>query len=409
MTSSFIYPADAPERQSVLGVFYQGPPETGTPATDMVTRSTMPWVRGINPDSWANNPFGCTQRVLARLTVNKTDAEDHAMFTSQGRLGAERYFERIKGRLEKLRAMGIRDIGTTNEPHVTADTRQAYTAFWLRMTELYTNAGMNHWALDLGAGWPDLGQGAWYADVAEQVMQAGGGLCLHEYGAPHVMAGNGYLVGRYFNHTMPELAAADVDVDNLPVIIGEFGISAGVNEATRGKGDVGWQAFKQWVYPPEFGLPQGVMNEERYWRQCSAADDYYKKHRQIVAVTPFVTCPTKQWVSFDWGGGLIGRSVAKYVPAPVVAPPPPAPLLPGTPDETVIRIADGFIDALPITYKAALLAGLEYLGEVKIAEGRFLAVCVDRATQQYKTIAVVHDGDEWLAQPPATLNRRLTL
>jgi hypothetical protein len=150
-------------------------------------------------------------------------------------------------------------------------------------------------------------------------IEAGGGLDVHEYGAPSVMDGDGWWTGRIVN-TLKELYAAGLPTGCRDwVLVGECGITW----ALIGQPDMGWKYRPDWVYPPQFGLPQGIMDEERYWRQMSWLDDQYAAIPEIVAATPFLSIPYQDWATFDWGQVFLDRSAAKYLTAPEPPPQPP--------------------------------------------------------------------------------------
>jgi len=185
--------------------------------------------------------------------------------------------------------------------------------------------GGSPWFGSFGVGWPNVGQIGHYAAVAHYCAQHGGGMEVHEYGAPSVLDGDGWYTLRY-RRTIAELGF------EVPVFVGECGIDWGV---VPGQKPTGWQSHAGWAYPEQYGLPVGVMNEERYWRQLSAYDDELCADSYVVAATPFVTCPTSDWRTFDFHGGLITRVAAKHNTG-VIEPPPPQPV---TVSEAAIRNA----------------------------------------------------------------------
>ena len=395
-------------RASVLGVYFQSPPENGAEGTELVKSSAMKWVRWIDPDNRSpDNPFRGRQRVLARLYL--PDQEEHERYMARGAEGARDYANRMKPRIEKLKAMGIYDVGGTNEPHPTKATAPVYDAFYCELVDIYSGWDMKLWGWDWGVGWPGLarfgdqalahvGMAAQTALSVELMRQAGGGVVTHEYNAPSVINEDGNNDNSRtlrILHILEEWADAGVDVDKLDGIIGELGIDRGV---MAGHPLGGWQTFKSWVYPSQYGLPTGCMTEERFWLQMSHADDEYRKIKQIKVAFPYITNPWGQWASFDWHGGFIRRSVVKHSH---VTPQP-------DPNQPALVPVHTFLDRMPYSRKAAIALGLEFLDEVQINPTEFAAVCVDRKQGKYVALPIKLVGGTWITGTPIALARPLT-
>jgi hypothetical protein len=357
---------------SKLGVHYQNNPELGTEATELVRDSGIRWVKGIDPDYWPTPPRDMfpRQQVLARLWIGGDAVE--AEYANQGADGANLYVARLQPRYLRLLNEGVKHFLGPNELHPTAATIRAHVAFWRRWAESIVAMGGIPWFGSFGVGWPDVGQIAHYAAVARYCAEHGGGMEVHEYGAPSVMDGDGWWTLRY-RRTIAELGF------EVPVFVGECGIDWGV---VPGQTPSGWQSHKSYVYPPQYGLGEGVMNEERFWRQLSAYDDELCKDGYVVAATPFVTCPTSDWATFDFGGSLIRRVVAKHntnVIPPIEPPvePPVTPPAAGPTDEAIRNAAWSAVGvpynpnaAFPVYARehglGAPLAGESDLGNVRL-------------------------------------------
>lgn len=309
---------------SKLGVFFQGPPELGTEATELVRSCPGMVVKGIDPDKWHAPPHEIfpENRVIARLWIGGDQIEHEYM--ARGEEGARDYFDLMAPRYEALARQGVLDFCGPNEPHPNEGNWRAYEEFEYWWARIISHVGsMRPWVWSFGGGWPGLLEGGdtvpvrRFADSIEMAYSVGGGLELHEYGAPEVLSGDGWLTLRY-RKVIEELASVLLMPDNS-ILVGECGIDRGVM-GTGGFG--GWQTFSGWIYPEgECGLPAGGMTEGRYWCQMAAYDDELLKDAQVLGATPFVTCPTDKWQTFDWGGGLIRRAVEKHGGGPV----PPTP------------------------------------------------------------------------------------
>jgi hypothetical protein len=396
-------------RSSVLGTYYQSPPETGAEGTELVKNSAMKWVRWIDADTRSpDNPFRGRQRVLARLYMK--DAIE-ATYMERGAEGAVEYANLMRPRIERLKEMGIFDVGGPNEPHPTKATAPAYDAFQYKLTGIYYGWDMKYWGWDWGVGWMGLrrfgDQDKAHIGMVEQcagsvnlMRQAGGGLSVHEYNAPSPINPDGNNENSRtlrILHALVELARAGVDVDNLRVIIGECGIDRGV---LPGQSPAGWMSFKSWVYPPQYGLPSGCMTDERYWLQMSALDDEYVKIKQIEAAFPFITNPwSGDWQSFNWPGTFIRKACEKH--ARPVTPQP-------DPDQPALAPVHAYLDRLPFSRKAAIALGLEFLDEVQINPTEYAAVCVDRKKGKYVALPVKLMGSVWMVGNTIVLERGLT-
>jgi hypothetical protein len=298
-------------RASVLGIHYQRPPEIGTPLTESIRASGIQWIKGIDPEQWPAAPGDLfpRQRVLARLWIGG-DAIEHA-YMRDGARGAEAYFARVRDRLARLRDGGCLDWAGPNEPHpgLEGNDPTVFEAFWRRLVELYHGQGGHPWTWSFGMGWPQLELVHHHARSIQEAIQAGGGLEVHEYGAPSVSDGGGFWTLRILRILDRLYSAGLARGRSRWVLVGECGIAWAV---ISGNPDVGWRAYPGHVYPPQHGLGYGVMDEERYWRQMSWLDDQYGMIPEIDGATPFVSRPNQDWITFDWHDSLIQQSIAKH-------------------------------------------------------------------------------------------------
>lgn len=357
---------------SKLGVHFQYVPELGTEATELVRGSKIKWVKGINVDHWhapASVMFP-NQRVVGRFWIGGDDKE--RLYVLRGAQGADEYVNELAPRYAKCVADGCLDWLGPNEMHPTAETLDQHVAFWYRWAQRVIELGGRPWFGSWGVGWPDVGVIRRYEFVARLCAQAGGGMEVHEYHAPDVLGGDGWYTLRY-RRTIADLGF------EVPVLIGECGIDWGV---VPGQANTGWQSHKAWVHPAEYGLPEGVMDEERFWRHMNAYDDEICKDGYVVAATPFVTCPGPDWATFDFHGGLIKRVVAKHNTnvIPPVEPPVEPPVTPPAagPTDEAIRNAAWSAVGVPYNPSAAFpryarehglgapLAGESDLGNVRL-------------------------------------------
>ena len=306
-------------RASVLGVQFQGPPELGTPLTTTVRRSRIEVIKAINPHTWHEIPMMMfpLKRVIARIYVHGDEWEHSLM--RQGVAGADEYFKTVRPILERLKDGGCVDWLGPNEPHpgLGANVPEDFEYFWRRLIEHYVNLGGKPWVWSFGVGWPKEGMARVFVKSIKMAIEAGGGLEVHEYSAPNIYDGDGWLTLR-IKRTLAELYEAGLPQGKERwVLVGECGIAWAV---IPGNPDYGWKWWPgkeegrpQYVYPPQFGLGYGVMDEERYWRHMSWLDDQYREMPEILAATPFITCPQDpRWATFDWGQGLIERSAKKH-------------------------------------------------------------------------------------------------
>ena len=305
---------------SKLGIHFITPPELGKTITDAIRNSPMRWVKGLNVDHWPSTAAEMfpDQRVICRM-YKLGDAGEHALMR-QGAAGADEYFRIHRDRIIKARDGGCVDFEGPNEPHpgLGDNDPRALEAFWLRLIDLYAGVGVRPWAWSFGVGWPADNMAHYHVESIRRARDAGGGLAVHEYGAPGIMDGKGYRLLRILK-TLTELEAAGLDISPPDwVAVTEMGIAWG-SVPDAGYPDKGWQWWpgkeqgqNQWVYPPEYGLGYGVMDEERYWRHISDADDHYCRIPQVACATPFTTCPTEDWGTFDFGEGLVLRACEKH-------------------------------------------------------------------------------------------------
>jgi hypothetical protein len=314
---------------SLLGIQFQTAAEVGTQPTDMIRASKVGWIKGIDVDLlWKDRVFA-NQRILARQWIGGDDIE--AEYMARGVAGAEDYFALLRLRYEKLKGWGILDVAGPNEPHPRGDNYLAYEAFELRWAQLVIGMGMRPWVWSYGVGWP-TGPAGFCVGSVQTACEAGGGLEVHEYGAPSVLDGNGYWTMR-IRKTLDELYAAGLDRSVARVFVGEAGVDGGVinwnaPEWVGKRRRRGWKEWNDWAYPAQLGLPiQGGMTQELYWRQVSAYDDrIIAEVPEVVAITPFITHPRPDWSDFDWNTDLCAKVAAKH--ATVAVEPEPAPYLP---------------------------------------------------------------------------------
>jgi hypothetical protein len=311
---------------SVLGIQFQTAAEVNTQPTDMIAASGIEWIKGIDIDLlWKSRVF-TKQRILARLYVDK-DEVIMRDYMARGAEGAEDYFDLCKPRYGVLKSWGILDVCGPNEPHPNGDNYLAYEAFELRWAQLVIAMGMRPWVWSIGVGW-FTGPAGFAVGSIQVACAAGGGLEVHEYGAPSVQDGGGFWTMR-IRKTLDELYAAGLDRATARVFVGETGVDGGVidwddpdqPEFYGKKRRRGWKEWSDWAYPAQLGLPvQGGLTRELYWRQVSAYDDkIIDEVPEVVAITPFIAHPQPDWADFVWDTELCAKVVEKHASAPVDA------------------------------------------------------------------------------------------
>ena len=306
-------------RNTVLAIHTQSPPERGTPLTDMIRESRIDFINALDPDAWPETPDRIFpgKRIKARL-FRHGDQWEHA-FMRRGRAGADEYWAHIRSRIRKLRDEGgVLDFSGPNEPHPGLEGNDPVVLedFWRRLIELFAAEGVRPWIWAFGVGWPAEGLAHHHVQSIRDAISLGGGLEVHEYSAPRMTDAVGWHVLR-IKRTLEELYAAGLERGHHDwVLIGEMGIAWAVLE---GNPDLGWKWWPgkdkgtpQPVLPPEFGLGYGVMDEERFWRNISWADDEYVAIPEVYRATPFLTLPYRDWETFDFGHSLIERAAHKW-------------------------------------------------------------------------------------------------
>ncbi len=363
--------------RSKLSVHFQNNPELGTEATELVRNSNMRWVKGIDVDKWPT-PAGEMfpgKKVLGRFCETSNPDVWDAQFVTQGAAGADAYCNAHASRIARFKEGGGWAIEGPNGFHSFSPNAIATeAAFWIRLIEnararwdlpVAWGSTSNGWFLFKGKDWTYAEhQVVYYRDVFKAQLDYGGYWSKQEYGAPSVLDGDGYW-------TLGYRKQFDALGFTVPTIIGECGIAWA---AIPGNADTGWRSHSGYVYPAQYGLPQGVMNRERYWRQLSAYDDELCKDDYVVSAHIFGLCPTPDWESFSYGDWLIRRMAEKHGSATE----PPVEPLPTMPTDEQIRNAAWNAVGVPYNPSAAFpayarahglgapLAGESDLGNVRL-------------------------------------------
>jgi len=267
------------------------------------------WIKIVNPPP--ENPFP-GRSIIGRICPDETtDGKDHALI-AQGAAGAERYFNQCLPTYDRLPYVAIWE-GPNEPPVETQEQRTKLVEFELRWIQLMHDKGLFRTkrarkaaALSLGVGWPFIGTGHEFVDVARKADY----IALHEYGAG-MQDEEGWHCLRY-RKFVAELAAAGVAPPQI--MITEAGIDGGVIEGQGGKG---WKPF---------------TDESGYLMQLIRYDQKVAKDDNIICFTPFTTGSVDPWKSFDVGESLVTQ-IARYVesvtlPEPPPTPPPPIPPAP---------------------------------------------------------------------------------
>lgn len=143
---------------------------------------------------------------------------------------AEKFLGRMKSDAEKMRGIYSAWMGYNESVVQTSAEAERLSQFHVRWGDLMRAEGLKSCAYSFATGnpklnlWPSLADGLRHCDY----------LSLHEYAAPTMNAGQGWLCLRY--HKVIESLPADA---RRPVIITECGIDGEV----VGRGQEGWRKF----------------------------------------------------------------------------------------------------------------------------------------------------------------------
>jgi len=264
---------------SRLGVHFQGNPEEGTEATEIIQASRIEYVKGIDPDFWPKNCFP-NQTIIGRFWIGGDDKE--MKYVRCGAYGAEQYFKMLKPRYDKVPWVNI--IAGPNETKVWDCNWKDASNFQIKLAELIHSIGREYAAWSFSVFWPKI------IDVArlQPSLRVADYLELHDYWMPF---------SPFLGHPKAVLAELKrLGIYDTRVIIGECGVDGGIVGHPDRRG---WKDFAAWGY-----------NREVFWRDVSDYDD--TQPSEVVAITPFVTCPNKDWASFDFDGDMIARVAAKW-------------------------------------------------------------------------------------------------
>jgi hypothetical protein len=292
---------------SKLCAHCQNPAERNTEATETVRAGAFAWVKGIDPDHWHCTPAEMFpgKRVLARLYPQGGDGWEH-QFMAQGEQGAQDYALLMAPRYDKLLQGGCYDVEGPNEPHPNVNNWRAYCDFEQRWVQIMALNGLRPWVWSFGVGWPGLaaaGDAVTVGMLAGPMMAAaiaGGGVALHEYGAPTMQSGGGWWTLRY------RRMLAELQPNHVPIIISECGIDGGL----AGNPRMGWKRY---------------ANVEQYRAQLAWYDDEICKDADVLAATVFTTCPTGEWATFNVNGEMLKWMAAHYNDDVIPEPPTPGP------------------------------------------------------------------------------------
>lgn len=312
---------EAPMSKHILSLHTQRQCELGTEPTETIRNSALPWFKAMDPDTWHApvNVMFPGKRVVIRLHLGGStgDKREHE-FMRRGAQGAREYIALLQPRIDKCIAGGVRDFEGPNEIHPNgADNPwDAFVEFQWELARYYVGRGCRYWALSLGVGWmPNIADIVRFKDLLAYCAANGGGLAVHEYGCPSVLDGNGYWTMR-IRKTLDALYAAGVAQNSIPVIITE----AGITWALLGEADTGWNSHPGWVYPAQYGLPEGIMTRERIWRQMLAYEERIMAEvPEVQMINWFTTLPFGDWITFDVNTEMVGWVCGLYTE--VVEPP----------------------------------------------------------------------------------------
>lgn len=281
--------------------------EMGTEPTMTIRNSDLAWLKAINPHTWATpaREMFPKQRVIARLHGGgkEWDKREHE-WMRLGDVGARQYLDFFAPSIEKCLNEGVYMMEGPNEIHPNGidNPWDAFVDFQWALAEYYAELAVPYAALSLGVGWmPDSDDGSRkledivrFRRVLEFCAENGGGLAVHEYGAPSWLDGGGFWTLR-IRKTLDALYAAGTPRMSIPVFITECGISW----ALLGYKDEGFRAHQGWVYPPQYGLPEGVMTEERFLLQAQGYEEaLVQQVPEVEMAAIFGLLPFPSWVTF---------------------------------------------------------------------------------------------------------------
>ena len=158
------------------------------------------------------------------------DGPSHTL-VAQGAAGAEQWFATFRAIYEAHPWVHAWE-GPNEPPVASLVQRQALVAFTARWVQLMHAINCRTVALCLSVGWPDVGCAGDLGPALEETDY----WSVHEYAAPTIQDGGGYLTLRY-RRTVAELRAAGARIP--PLLITECGIDGGVIAKPR----TGWKTY----------------------------------------------------------------------------------------------------------------------------------------------------------------------
>lgn len=252
----------------------------------------MEYVKLIDPPD--QNPFS-NCKVIGRAYM--PDGESNAL-VRQGAAGAVAWFE--KWRAYFASRPWVWAWEGPNEPNPLHDTEMmiGLRDFTIKASDLMKGSGFRFVGMLWSTGQPQLEMFGppprvkMLGPAVQRLYDNGHYLGLHEYSAPCMWDGEGYLCGRWPN-AVKELQAAGYQVP--PILITECGIDGGVLKPPQwGKG---WRTFCE-------GNEDAYMNQLKWYDQKMSLDG------NVLAATIFVVAPNNDWRDFEVTESLSAKLVA---------------------------------------------------------------------------------------------------
>jgi len=194
-----------------------------------IERSGVEWIKWIDPPQV--DP-GWGVKVIGRTYEPDGVSNDRIW---KGAAGAHSWFDTWRPFYDSRRWVYAWEAPNEPQPMANQDFRSRLNEFTVELARLMHGAGLRLVGMNWGVGWPDIG----HAPQMGEGVQACDYLGLHEYAAPTMQDGGGWLTLRY-RRTVQELTNAGYIVP--PIIIGECGIDGGVIGQPR----TGWRTFTDW-------------------------------------------------------------------------------------------------------------------------------------------------------------------